>query len=141
MLVHNIYYFCAKLLKKVDTVKFIIGILIFIIGIASEIKKRSRKRSEAREVANFEPLPTTPPAPQAPAPVAAKRMVEKNRQPKPAPPVVPPPAMFEEGTRVTIDIDEQPSIPDTTDSGRISDREADDLRQRIIWGEILSRKF
>lgn len=57
-----------------------------------------------------------------------------------APPKIQPqPAMFEEGSRVTTD--EQPSMPDPADSISISDDEADDLRRRIIWGEILSRKF
>lgn len=143
----NYYYFCAKLRKKVETVKFIIGILIVVIALILEVKKQIDKNKPVKKaVSEFTPLPVEKNSTPVPA-VSKKRIPIKNAYiPKTEAHTVSPQsaqpdtALFDEGQRVTSDItSEQPLA--TADESSLSPNQADELRNRIIWGEILARKF
>lgn len=140
MALRNYFYFCAKLHKKVETAKFIIGVLVFLIPAISELKKYfDKKKAQQAAVRDFTPLPVERPSASAtskPKPVAKVKKI--HNVVKPASPVSTA-TLPEEGERVTADTTIE-SIAAISDPN-MSDRQKDDLRDRIIWGEILARKF
>lgn len=120
-----------------ETAKFIIGVLVFLIPAISELKKFfDKKKAQQAAVREFTPLPVERPSATAkPKPVVATAKKTHNV----VKPVSPTTTLPEEGERVTADtpIESIVAISDPT----MSDRQKDDLRDRIIWGEILARKF
>ncbi len=139
----NYAYFCAKLRKKVDTVKFIVGVLIVVISVASEIKKRYDKSKRAKAaVRNFVPIPVEKPTtagteqkisalPKQPA-VTTKEPAMKSAKPQVAA------HLFEEGTRVTADT---PMSKIPSPEADLPGKSAEEIRQLVLWGEILARKY
>jgi len=139
----NYAYFCAKLRKKVDTVKFIFGVLIVVLSVAAEIKKRYDKSKRAKAaVRNFVPIPVE----KAATTGTEKKISARPKQPivlteKPAIESAKPPVaahLFEEGTRVTTDTP-MSAIPshEATSAGK----SAEEMRRLVLWGEILARKY
>lgn len=120
-----------------ETAKFIIGLLVFLLPAIAELKKQYDKRRGRKEVERFRPLPVEKPAVSRPA-------VQKQQTPprhKPAAPVMKP---EEEGVRVTVDTPSAiGAIPEVSraEPSTLTESQKDRLRDKIIWGEILARKF
>lgn len=125
----------CKITKKVDIIQTLIALLTIGIAIYSFVSDaRKKRRSEG-----------TPPASRPDV-----QRVSHSVSPSPAAmpvrhvPVSPPvfPALPDEGVRVTDD-DDLESFPYNSMEEILEEEaaEAEDLRNAIIWGEILQRKF
>lgn len=137
-----------KIMDLKDVAVFVVTILIGVVSWASDRKTRKEVRKNpgqesARKAATpvnplFEtfasiiPELKTPPAPPpAKAPVREPEMPEPP-QPAAARPVTPPAANPEP---------QKPAAPCQTEEPGLRPLSRDSLRNAIIWGEILQRKF